>query len=47
MAVFTHITEDDLKNFLRNYNFNNIDFIEGINVKIQTIKSVLIRRIIF
>ena len=35
MAVFTHITEDDLKNFLRNYNFNNIDFIEGINEGIQ------------
>ena len=35
MAVFTHITKDDLKEFLQNYNFNNIDFIEGINEGIQ------------
>ena len=40
MAVFTHITKDDLKEFLQNYNFNNIDFIEELMkvFRIQTIK---------
>ena len=35
MAVFTHITKDDLKDFLKNYSFNNLDFIKGINEGIQ------------
>ena len=35
MAVFTHITKEDLKDFLKNYSFNNLDFIKGINEGIQ------------
>jgi|TARA_B100000767_G_scaffold275093_1_gene310395 homoserine kinase type II len=35
MAVFTHINESDLEIFLKNYNLNKLNFIEGINEGIQ------------
>ena len=31
MAVFTHINESDLKEFLKNYNLENLNYFEGIN----------------
>ena len=35
MAVFTHINESDLKEFLKNYNLENLNYFEGINEGIQ------------